>query len=137
MTLRFQRCIICQACIINIACFCLPNGTLVFSIRRLLLLGKKQFFRFYGKKGCRFTAKKIFFAMPTSKYRTFFGGVPMNLLELSKYFCGRHNWQHSRGHFQWYDSIFYIYEHLNTFSKYSSIIQYAYKYGASLHFNNK
>ena len=32
---------------------------------------------------------------------------------------------------------FYIYEHLNTFSKYFIIIQYAYKYGASLLFNNK
>ena len=32
---------------------------------------------------------------------------------------------------------FYIYEHQNTFSKYFIIIQNAYKYGASLLFNNK
>ena len=54
---------------------------------------------------------------------------------LTEYFWGRlwnHHWQHNRGHFQ---CQFYIGEHLNAFSKYFIIIQYAYKYGASFLFS--
>ena len=70
-------------------------------------------------------------------------GLPLEQFQLisrlSEYFWGR-QWKHRDNIIESIFSDvtqFYIYEHLNTFSKYLIIIQYAYKYAANLLFKNK
>ena len=66
------------------------------------------------------------FGMHSSKYRTPFGGIPVeDTIDNTQ-----------KGIFSDVTQ-FYIYEHRTRFSKYFIIIQYAYRYGVNLLVNNK